>query len=33
LRVEVNNAEQLSVLLHRLEELPDVIEASRMKSA
>jgi len=33
LRVEVNHAEQLSVLLHRLEELPDVIEASRVKSA
>jgi len=33
LRVEVNHAEQLSVLLHRLEELPDVIEASRIKSA
>ncbi|MEY3219692.1 MAG: hypothetical protein RIT27_1049 [Pseudomonadota bacterium] len=33
IRVEVNHAEQLSVLLHRLEELPDVIEASRVKAA
>lgn len=32
-RVEVNHAEQLSILLHRLEELPNIIEASRMKSA
>jgi GTP pyrophosphokinase len=32
-RVEVNHAEQLSILLHRLEELPNVVEASRMKSA
>lgn len=33
LQVEVNHAEQLSILLHRLEELPNVIEASRLKSA
>jgi GTP pyrophosphokinase len=32
-QVEVNHAEQLSILLHRLEELPNVIEANRMKSA